>query len=565
MGRSSKNSEKNTRKTTHNTKLKVSSTPLQILMAVIPFLTGIFYEWQSALLAAVLIVLFFIEAFKNKRIEIRYGWPLFFALSVVVFNMLTAFWAVDKGMVWLGVLKYLPLLLFVIYAAGKEDILKHIPLSGVVMTVVSALLSPIEALKGHITVSGRLGGFFEYPNTFAMFLLICLILVLFNEELKIKDWIFCAVYLAGIALSGSRTVLVLTFITAIVYVIRVKEKKIKLIALGCIVVFTALGAVYLVNKLSSLTNMSTFYGRLLYSYDALPVILKHPFGLGYYGYYYSQGSFQTGVYNVVHAHNDFIQLLLDIGWIPAIIAVVTVFRAFRKAAFKDKVLLSMIVLHLLFDFDMQFISLALILLAVVVDASEDRRKVINTDNLSLMYVLSPVLMAFSVYFGLASFFLFIHKYESAAKIYPSYTEAQKVLLLNAQSTEDMEKIADRMLKNNPNLALANDAKARCVFSRGDITGMIEYKDRAVSNNKYELSEYVDYIEMLSYSISLYSQAGDDQSMMYCMNRCIRIESELRAVEAGTSELGRKINDQPELVLPAEYSEYIFMLQNAKTG
>ena len=113
MGRSSKNSKKNTRKTTHNTKLKVSSTPLQILMAVIPFLTGIFYEWQSALLAAVLIVLFFIEAFKNKRIEIRYGWPLFFALSVVVFNILTAFWAVDKGMVWLGVLKYLPLLLFV--------------------------------------------------------------------------------------------------------------------------------------------------------------------------------------------------------------------------------------------------------------------------------------------------------------------------------------------------------------------------------------------------------------------------------------------------------------------
>ena len=54
-------------------------------------------------------------------------------------------------------------------------------------------------------------------------------------------------------------------------------------------------------------------------------------------------------------------------------------------------------------------------------------------------------------------------------------------------------------------------------------------------------------------------------MMYCMNRCIRIESELRAVEAGTSELGRKINDQPELVLPAEYSEYIFMLKNAKTG
>lgn len=43
---------------------------------------------------------------------------------------------------------------------------------------------------------------------------------------------------------------------------------------------------------------STFVGRLLYYYDALPVIRKNPFGLGYMGYYYIQQSIQTGVYFV---------------------------------------------------------------------------------------------------------------------------------------------------------------------------------------------------------------------------------------------------------------------------
>ena len=49
---------------------------------------------------------------------------------------------------------------------------------------------------------------------------------------------------------------------------------------------------------------STLMGRLLYYRDVLPVILKHPFGLGYMGYYYAQGGFQTGVYATKFVHNE---------------------------------------------------------------------------------------------------------------------------------------------------------------------------------------------------------------------------------------------------------------------
>ena len=169
-----------------NNSLKSPVTPLQVLVAVLPFITGIFYEWQAALVSIALIILIIAETVKNRKFDIEIGFPLLFAASVVIGHILTVFFAVDKGMVWLGVVKFLPLPLFVLAAVKKEDILRFIPLSGAVMTVVSVILSRIDALRGHIIVSGRIGGFFEYPNAFAMFLLVCLILVLFKSIVLLK-------------------------------------------------------------------------------------------------------------------------------------------------------------------------------------------------------------------------------------------------------------------------------------------------------------------------------------------------------------------------------------------
>ena len=539
-------------------------TPLQVLVAVMPFITGIFYEWQAALATAALLVILIAKTVKEKKICFETGFPLIFTACLTAGNILTAFWAVDKGMVWLGVVKFLPLLLFVFAASKEDDNLRFVPLAGVVMTVVSVALSPIDALKGHVIVSGRIGGFFEYPNAFAMFLLICLILVLFKEKIRIVDWVFAAVYLAGIALSGSRTVIVLTALTAIVFIAWVNDKKIKIIAAAAFVLAAAAAGIYLFNKLSSLTNGSTFYGRFLYFIDAMPVILKHPFGLGYYGYYYTQGSFQTGVYSVIHIHNDLLQILLDVGWIPAAAGCVMMVKAFMKAEFQYKVIMLMTVLHLLFDFDMQFVSMSVILLAVVIRSSDSKTKTLKLSyktSLASLAAVSVVLAGVSVYFGLASFFNYLNRFDTAAKIYPAYTEAQKMNLVNAQTDEEMDAVAGSILKHNPNYPLANNAKARLAFSSGDILSMMDYKEKAISYDKYSLQEYLDYLDMLTYAISMYVQIEDYDSAEYCISRCLSIRNDLKRVEAGTSELGRMIDDKPELELPAEYADYIDMLQS----
>ena len=540
------------------------AAPLQILVAVLPFLTGVFYEWQSALVSVVLLALIIINIVRNKRFEVDYGLPLLFTAAIVVFHMLTAFWAVDKGMVWMGVIKFLPLPLFVLSATKKEDLLRFVPHSGALMALLSFALCWIEGLKGHIIVSGRIAGFFEYPNAFAIFLLVCLILVLFKEKITVVDWVFAAIYVAGIALSGSRTVMVLTAVTAIVFIIWVKDKKIKIISLIAFVLAAAAAGVYLFTRLDSIMNGSTFYGRLLYYMDALPVILKHPFGMGYYGYYYSQGSFQTGVYSVVHIHNDLLQIMLDIGWIPALLGIVMTVRAFIKAEFQSRMIILMMVLHMLFDFDMQFISLAIILLAVVIKKPSAKTADYPSHKALLpVGILAPVTAVISVWFGLSSFFYCVNDYENAVKIYPSYTEARKIQLLNAKTDTEMGKIADSILKHNPYLSIANDAKARVAFSNGDIIGMMGYKESAIKFNRYDLSEYLDYFDMLNYATNLYVKNNDYQSAEYCIDRCIRLRNDLKTVEESTSKLGRMIDDQPDLELPAEYADYLDLLENLK--
>ena len=541
-------------------------TPLKILVALIPFLTGVFYEWESALVSVALIILIVIYVFRNKKLTILPGLPLYFALGVVVFHAVSAFWAVDPGMMPLGVLKFLPLPLFVIAASQISDVshkelLDLVPMSGVIMTVLSAALSFVGPLKGHVIVSGRLGGFFEYPNAFAMFLLVCLILVLFKENIKHADWIFAAVYLTGIALSGSRTVLVLTAATAVTFIIWVKDKKIKLISVAVCVIGAAVAGIYLFNKLPSLTNGSTFYGRLLYFGDALPVILKHPLGLGYYGYYYTQGEFQTGVYSVVHIHNDLLQILLDTGWIPAVLGVLMYVKAFMKAGFRNRLLLIMLGLHILFDFDMQFIAMAVILLAVVISGSDVKTK--TADSRAVLPAVAAAgagIVFFAVFFGLASFLCFTRDYSSALKVYPFYTEAEVAVLSSQKDPVEMGRIADHILSRNPNSSIANSAKARVCYSAGNVPQMIEYKEKAIAYSKYSLVEYLDYIDMMKVVISLYIQNEDYDSASFCIKKVIKAADSLERVEAGTSYFGLRIDDKPDLLLPEDYAEYVNSLR-----
>lgn len=544
---------------------------MQILIGIAPFLMGVFEEYISALVSLCLLAFIVFTAVKNNGLTLKKDPVFIVTLLFEACFLLSPLWAVDKGMTLLGFVKFLPLPLFTLMLLQDEthtsdDYLKFIPHSGAVMTVLAFVLSRFSKIADLFLVRGRLAGFFQYSNTYAVFLLVGLVILMFKKKRTVIDAVIAAVLVGGIFLSGSRTVFVLFVLVAILFVILEKNKKIKFISLAAVALAIVVTAVYAAvtgnydvagRYLTSSLQSSTFVGRFLYYSDALPQILRHPLGMGYYGYRTLQGSFQTGVYSVVHIHNDLLQILLDIGWIPAVAAVaVVVIRLKSGMKLKETVMLFVLILHALFDFDLQFIAIDFILL-VLLARKAPHEKAFSIKK-TQVFIGTVILALTAVYFGTADVLFYAGRYDAAAKFCPLYTDAL-VEELKASEAEDFDVVSDKILALNKSCSLAYSAKARAAFSSGDIALMMEYKTKAIELNRYSLNEYLDYIDMLRVAASLFVQAGDDGSASYCVNEILNVVQRIDAVKNGTSDLGWKINDKPELDLPPEYQELIDLI------
>lgn len=548
--------------------------PLQAFMYISPCLAGLYHEW-SACFAALYLLGWLLYVQKTQKELLIPKNLSFLALTVIpLFYGLSTLWAVDRGMAVLGFVKFLPLPLFALAVypldrKQRDDLLQTVPLSGAIMTVFSLLLGQFPPLADSFLINGRLAGFFQYPNTFAMYLLAGVILILARKKFRWKELVYLILLLAGIALSGSRTVFFLLLAAVIYYFFSAGNKALRLTPVILLVLLTAATVLYAAvsgdlssaaRYLTASLSSSTFMGRLLYFRDALPQILAHPFGLGYMGYHYTLGSFQTGVYSLIHVHNDLLQLMLDIGWLPAILLVWALAKSLLSGNLtKDnRVLLLALCAHALFDFDFQYI-LFWFLLILVTDL--DAGTAIRLPAGRVSAISGGLLAAVCVYFAAASGLHYLNAHAAAVRLYPGYTESWYQLLTEAEDADSMDTIADRILKRNSHLALAHSAKARVAYTQGDFGAMIEHKTAALSLVRYDLDEYLDYFDMLSVGIDLYTRAGDTASAEYCRQELLAIPIRMAKVMNETSSLGLKIDDLPDLRLPDEYIRRMAEYQN----
>ena len=540
---------------------------LEWLLLVCPFLFGCFFPWASALVSLVLIalLLFLIQ----RRLFCRtYSAPFLTAASIVLFHLGGIFWGTDHGMALVGAVQFLPLPLFILlieqYTPEQRlNLLKKMPYTASAMAVLSFLFSRIPLLEGCFLVAGRQAGFFQYPNTYAIYLLFALVLVLFSSPLRFGQLPWLIPLTLGILLSGSRIVFFLLLVVFLVFFLTEKSKRSRLTVLivavpalfGSILYVLLTGSRESIGRfLTSSLTASEFVGRLLYARDAIPVILRHPLGLGYTGYRWLQGSFQTGVYSVQHVHNELLQLLLDVGWIPAGLFLWALWRSLRspEGGLCRKLLLTVFLFHCLLDFDTQFISVALLLFLVL--DTEPKAEAPLRFGLLVPVSLS-VLAVLSLWIGSASFLYYVRKPAEALRIYPAYTAALVDLLPDA-SGQELGPLADRVLQLNQNIVLAHDAKAEADCSTGNFSGMCIHKQEAIRLSRYNLVEYLDYFDLLRYSRDLYLQAGDTVSAGRCMALIQEIPAMLEAADAQTSSLGRMIHDQPNLILPPPYISWM---------
>lgn len=545
------------------------NNPLWVFLLLSPFFCGGFFEWASSLFSLFLTG-YLLHCFrKSGRLLIRRNLTLAAMAILVAFYGISAVWAVDRGMAAIGFCKFLPYFLFALAVMQADpgervDLLYTVPLSGSIMAVLSMALGQIPSMEKYFYVNGRLAGFFQYPNTFALFLLAGVIVLVGKGQWDMRRGICLAALLFGIALTGSRTVFFLLLAVAAVFIFTLKSRKSRIVLGALLAVMLAATAVYAAltgdvsaagRYLTASLESSEFLGRLLYYKDALPVICRHPLGLGYLGYFYTQGSFQTGVYSVMHIHNELLQILLDVGWLPAVVCMAAGIRSFqlKKGDLACRMLLFAAAAHSMLDFDLQFISVGFALL-LVMDLENGKAWVIR--NKMSIRTACCVLVVVSLWLGTASGLYRFGRNEAAVTVYPGCTGAWVALLPQAENAEDMDCIADEILKRNKSVPLAYDAKARVSFAQGDFEGMIANKQKAISLTKYELEEYLDYFDMLYVGIQLYEANGDVYSAGYCMERLPEIPAMMEDVLEETDSLAWRIYDKPELVLPEEYQELL---------
>lgn len=547
----------------------VSEKRLNALRLILAFslLAGLGYELMAAL--AALALLLWLCGCEKLRLRLSLG-----ALAVaLVFlgALLTPLWAADKGLAPLGIARALPLPLMALcllqLAPEQRDrCLDDLPPLAALMTLASFALQWIPALTGFFTVSGRLAGFWQYPNSFACLLLLSLErLLLRGDEPKGREAALAAALSFGLLQSGSRAVFVLALAFLLFWLVRalcrraLRAQLVSLAGLAGGVAASLLVSLLLPAPLRHLgaisPQASTLLGRLLYAKDALPVIARHPFGLGYLGYYVTQGSFQTGVYSLRWVHNDLLQLLLDFGWIPAAAALAALGRSLlvRSGGAARRVPLLTLCAHCLFDFDLEFAALGFVLL-LLLDWEQGRE--LSFRFRPLGRALGALAAAAALWLGLAAALGDSPEPERALAIYPKHTLAICQSLTHAESAEELDRLADEVLALDQHLALAWDAKARAAFARGDFRELILSKREALRCAPYAAEEYADFFELLREGERLYRLSGDRSSAEICRREIAGIAEKLEAVREKTDPLAWRLPEKPELELPAGLENYL---------
>lgn len=545
---------------------KIQKTDITDMVTILALLmVGSFHEYISCLLSVILCVCLLIRIWKAKTFAFKQDMN---AISVILISLgygLTCFWAVDRGMAFIGFLKFLPLLLFMLLLwqeSGKKRVLTVLPYLGAAMAVISAVGMHIPGGDQWFSVAGRLAGFFQYPNTFAVFLLVCELLLLKKPQKPWYDYVILILLVAGLLYTGSRTVFVLFLVLnfAMLLVLFPKKGKAALLAAAgvaaLVVGLLALAGNPVISRYLSISlTESTFVGRILYFVDALPLLLKYPFGMGYMGYYYIQGSIQTGVYSVAYIHNDFLQLLLDIGWIPGLVFIGSIVSYFvqKNIPLADKLVVAALCLHSLFDFNLQMVGMFFVLL-LLLDRPDTKLQTIKVKPLGKAALAG--IAAVSLYMGVALCLSHLGHWQVSDQLY-AYNTRNKLSMLEQET--DLEKanaLADEILAYNTQYFAPYSIKSKYSYSKGDFTSVIQNKQAAFQRNPFEYREYEEYCQMLLTGIELYRKAGDTQSADFCIEQLQQTQKMLTANADRLSSLGKMIDDQPVTELSESLQQQI---------
>lgn len=538
------------------------NTPLLFLLLVMIPLFGGYYDFSVLLAGAVLLPLLLWESRRSGALCLPVGTEAWCLYGVWLCALLVIPFSVSLGMAFTGFLRQTVWVLFFLCAAAympgeREDILDAAACEGALLALISVIAFAYNNAAGLEDRNGRIDGPFQYANAWALFLLVCLLLLAMKEKRRSVDWGAMAVLLCGLFLSGSRGVFLLGLGMGLFFggrYLLLKKRVLPLVWAGGAVLLigaaaAALSGGMVLERLKAITlSSSSLNGRLLYYLDGLRMIARHPLGLGRGGYLYQQPLEQTGVYVLRYIHNEYLQAALDSGLpagiLTAALAAALLFR--KNAAPRERAVTFAIAAHACIDFDLQFTAVMLLLLLCGA-GGKTRRVPLRAWRAKL--ALCGAGMAVFCYFAAVYWLSFSGRPVRAAAMFPADLSLAENRLQSHVSVEDAEPEADRILASTDLSMLAWDCKFAACAQRADLNGMVQAKFRYLRLNKYRGEVYEDFTALLERAYAQGSSLERLEYENYAQSAILLLEE----VKQTTSPLAYRIADKPELEFSTEIS------------
>ena len=531
------------------------NTPLLFLLLFFIPLFGGYYNFSVFLAGVILTPLLLYESQRAGALCLPEGASAWCLYGLWLCGFLAIPFSVSPGMAFSGFLRQTVWVLFFLCAAAyapqeREDILDTAAYEGALLAFISVIAFVYNNAAGLEDRNGRIDGPFQYANTWALFLLVCLILMALKGRRHPLDWFAMGSLLCGLFLSGSRGVFLLALGMGLFFGGRWLLQRRRIIPLiwagGAILLIGAAAAVLsdgmVLERLQAITlSSSSLNGRLLYALDGLGMIARHPLGLGRGGYLYQQPLEQTGVYTLRYIHNEYLQAALDSGLLAGALSVaLAAALLFRKnVPLRERAAVFAIMAHACIDFDFQFTAMVFLLLLCGTGGKFQR---IPLPGKKVGKVLCGAVMAVFVYFSAVYYLDFAGHPMQASAMFPADLSLAENRLQSCASLERAEPEADRILTSTGLSMLAWDCKFAAYAQRADLSGMAEAKFQYLRLNRYRGEVYTEFTALLEQAYVQGSQMERLQYKNFAQSAILLLEE----VKQKTSPLAYRIVDKPDL-------------------
>lgn len=264
------------------------------------------------------------------------------------------------------------------------------------------------------------------------------------------------------------------------------------------------------------------------------------------------------MYSVRFVHNDFLQIALDFGWIPCVLMLVFFVKNIvsRENSFADRLILTVWGIHLLWDFDMEFMAMWYLLL-LFADVGHGKELCLCSDGKRRgLSVLSGLVGVMALYLGVGMIPRYAGRADISSAMLPFYTESNAELLAKETDLERAKKLALCISRQNSYVPEAYDILAVAAYAEGDYEAMSEYKKRSLHLQKYNMEAYEKYLMLLSQAIGVESGQNDADDTVYLLRCVAEVPQLIAKVEEETAKLAYKTRDIPEFELSQEMQEYV---------